>query len=292
MRRTNFTSDPGEIMLGNTRRHNVELIAAAILLLIISWLPYYWVIRTSLLSNIAAIQVNSPFIPILSEGFSLESFKVIWTRYNFVTYFKNSIIYALGSTAISLTVGIPGAYAFARLDFPGRKFLFYTAVLTLTIPFIVITIPVYEIFYNLGLLNTRIGVILGISVTVLPVVVWLLQGFFRKGIPQNIEEAAMIDGNTELGAFIYIVLPLSLPAIAAASLFAFLAGWNNFIWILVLAPDQRLHSATMAVHTIMATDVARDWAILMSAVSVLILPPIVFYGISQRYVGEGLGGIQ
>jgi multiple sugar transport system permease protein len=157
-------------------------------------------------------------------------------------------------------------------------------------PWIVITIPVYEVFYELNLLNTFPGIIIALSIFILPLMLWLLQGFFRQGIPENIEEAALIDGTTELGAFFRVVLPLSMPAVAATALFAFLNAWNNFLWVFILTSDKRVRTATVAVHYILGSDVLREWNSLMAAVTLLILPPILFYGLSQRYVGEGLGG--
>jgi multiple sugar transport system permease protein len=253
-------------------------------------IPYYWVIRTSLLTNFAAIRPDTPFIPMLSDAFTLEAYTKIWDNYAFPLYFRNSIIVSLASTLLSLIFAIPGAYAFARLDFPGRKVLFYTAVFTIMFPWIVITIPVYEVFYELNLLNTFPGIIIALSIFILPLMLWLLQGFFRQGIPENIEEAALIDGTTELGAFFRVVLPLSMPAVAATALFAFLNAWNNFLWVFILTSDKRVRTATVAVHYILGSDVLREWNSLMAAVTLLILPPILFYGLSQRYVGEGLGG--
>ncbi|WP_458186996.1 carbohydrate ABC transporter permease [Haladaptatus sp. NG-WS-4] len=251
-------------------------------------LPYYWVIRTSILNNFAAIDPSTGYLPI--SEFTLDPYTQIWNSFAMTTYFKNSIIVALSATIISLFFSIPGAYAFARLDFPGRKFLFYTAVFTIMFPWIVITIPVYNIFYTLGLINSLSGIIIALSIFVLPQTIWLLQGFFRQGIPPNIEEAALIDGHSEIGAFIRIVLPLSLPAVGAAALFSFLTAWNNFLWVFVLTSDKNVRTATVAIHYILGSDAFRQWNLLMAAAVMLVLPPVVFYALSQQFVGEGLAG--
>jgi multiple sugar transport system permease protein len=191
---------------------------------------------------------------------------------------------------VSLLFAIPGAYAFARLDFPGRKVLFYTAVFTIMFPWVVLTIPVYEVFFFFDLVNTLTGITIALSIFVLPQNIWLLQGFFRQGIPENIEEAALIDGHNELTAFLRIVLPLSLPAVAAAGLFAFLTAWNNFLWVFVLTSDEANRTATVAIYYILGSDVLREWNVLMASLLLLVAPPVIFYGLSRRYVGEGLGG--
>jgi multiple sugar transport system permease protein len=262
-----------------------------LLAVIIALLPYYWVIRTSMLPNTATAALRSPWTPFEQGLLTLEPYITMWGNYDFPVYFRNSIIVSISATILALIFGIPGAYAFARLDFPGRQVLFYTVVFTIMFPWIVITVPVYGVFYDLGLLNSLVGVIIALAIFIQPVVIWLLQGFFRQGIPPNIEEAALIDGTTELGAFFRVVLPLSMPAVAATALFAFLSAWNNFLWVFILTSDQQYRTATVAIYYVLASDVLREWNILMAAVVLLVLPPVVFYGLSNRYVGEGLGGV-
>jgi multiple sugar transport system permease protein len=275
-------------MIHENRKNRFAVYASIVALLLFSWIPLYWLIRTAMLPNLIAIDPETPLVPFLSEEFTLEPFVDVFDLYPFELWFRNSIIVSLSATVIALLLAIPSAYAFARLDFPGRKYLFYTAVFTLMFPVIVLTIPVYEIFYHLGLLDTIPGIILALAIFVQPLCIWLLQGFFRQGIPEKVEEAAQIDGLTKLSAFFRIVLPLSAPAIAVTALFAFLAGWNNFTWVFILAPSEDTQTAAVAVHYIMASDNLRDWNTLMGAVSILIFPPILFYGLAQRYVGEGL----
>jgi len=276
-------------MINETRRSRLLLYVALGAFALFALTPYFWVIRTSLLTNFAAINPETGYLPAL-DALTLTAYTDIWEQFDFVTFLKNSLVVSISATLISLVFSIPGAYAFARLDFPGRKLLFYTAVFTIMFPWIVITIPVYEVFYVLGLINTLSGIIVALSIFVLPQTIWLLQGFFRQGIPENIEEAALIDGHTEIGAFLRIVLPLSAPAVGAAALFSFLTAWNNFLWVFVLTSDEDVRTATVAIHFILGSDVLREWNILMAAVVLLVAPPVIFYGLSQRYVGEGLGG--
>jgi multiple sugar transport system permease protein len=252
-------------------------------------LPYAWVFRTSVLESFAAIDPNAGYVPAFDK-FTPVAFLDVWDRFNFVRYFTNSIIVSIGATVISLVFAIPGAYAFARLDFPGRKLLFYTAVFTIMFPWIVLTIPVYQVFQWLEMIDTLEAVIIALSIFVLPQAIWLLQGFFRQGIPRNIEEAALLDGHSELTAFLRIVLPLSLPAVAAAGLFSFLIAWNNFLWVFILTSGEQNRTATVAIHFILGSDVMRQWNVLMASAILLIIPPVLFYTLAQRYVGEGLGG--
>ena len=236
-------------MLNPTKRSKAVLYIAILAFAVFSLVPYYWVLRTAFLTNMAAISLTSPVLPLPgTDAFSLQSFHFALDQYPLVKWFENSIFIAFGSTILALIFAIPGAYAFARLDFPGQKFLFYTAVFTIMFPWIVIIIPVYEVFYEVHLINTYAGMILAIGTFVMPQCIWLLQGFFRQGIPNNIEEAAKIDGLNELTAFIRIVLPLSMPAVAVTALFGFLSGWNNFLWIYLLANDEGKRTAIVAVY--------------------------------------------
>jgi multiple sugar transport system permease protein len=279
-------------MLNENRRTRTYLYVGLVIVFLWALLPYLWMIRTSILTNFAAISQDTPYIPFFGamSEITFEPFFNVWGRSSFPLFFRNSIIVALAATVLSLFFSIPGAYAFARLDFPGRQLLFYTAVFTIMFPWIVLTIPVYEIFFNLGLVNTLPGVIIAISIFILPQNIWLLQGFFRQGIPPNIEEAALLDGHNELGAFLRIVLPLSAPAVGAAALFSFLTGWNNFLWVFILTTDEEVRTATVAIHYILGSDTLREWNLLMASVVILVLPPVIFYGLAQNYVGEGLGG--
>ena len=277
-------------MINETRRKRWLVWGALAVVTFIALVPYYWTIRTSMISNMAASTINTPWFPWQDGAFTLRAFSAMWENYDFPVYFRNSIIVSISSTLLALVFAIPGAYAFARLDFPGRQLLFYTTVFTLMFPWIVLTVPVYGIFFELGLLNSYAGIIIALAIFIQPVCIWLLQGFFRQGIPPNIEEAALIDGTSELGAFFRVVLPLSMPAVAATALFAFLSAWNNFLWVFILTTDQQYRTATVAIYYVLASDVLREWNILMAAVVLLVLPPVVFYGLSNRYVGEGLGG--
>lgn len=276
-------------MINETRRGRLLLYLGLAVFLLWALVPYYWVIRTSILTNIAAISPDTGFIPAFDQ-LTFEAYLQIWDRFAFETYFGNSIIVSAAATVVSLLFAIPGAYAFARLDFPGRKVLFYTAVFTIMFPWVVLTIPVYEVFFFFDLVNTLTGITVALSIFVLPQNIWLLQGFFRQGIPENIEEAALIDGHNELTAFLRIVLPLSLPAVAAAGLFAFLTAWNNFLWVFVLTSDEANRTATVAIYYILGSDVLRECNVLMASLLLLVAPPVIFYGLSRRYVGEGLGG--
>lgn len=277
-------------MINPTKKARVVLYGGIALFLIFALIPYYWVLRTSFLTSLATISAGSPIVPLpTSEDFTLGNYFAVWDVYPMVRYFGNSLFISFGSTIVALLVSIPGAYAFARLEFPGKTLLFYTAVFTVMIPSIVLLIPVYELFYWLNWIDSYFGLIMGLGIFVMPLSIWLLQGFFQQGVPPNIEEAAKMDGLTEITAFIRIVLPLSAPAVAVAALFAFLNAWNNFLWVYLITNSEAKRTATVAIYYLTASDSLRQWNLIMAVMVLLVLPPIIFYGLAQGEIGEGLG---
>src|SRR5207245_2121462 len=147
----------------------------------------------------------------------------------------------LSSTLLATGVGTIGAYALARLRFLGRGFLASATLITYLVPPSILFIPLYAQMRNLGLANSLAGLIAAYPSFTVPFVTWLLMGYFES-IPEELEEAAMIDGATRFGAFLRVVLPLSAPGVLAAGLYAFTQAWNEFLYALVFITDGRLRT--------------------------------------------------
>ena len=151
---------------------------------------------------------------------------------NFWIWTRNSVVVAIGTTLIGLLLAIPAGYAFSRYDFAGRKGSMFVFMVVQMFPGIIILVPYFLVMKTLGLLNSAIGLIIVYSVTALPLCVWMLKGFFDS-VPRALEEAALLDGCTQVEVFFRIVLPLSLPAVAITALFSFITAWNEFLLALV-----------------------------------------------------------
>jgi multiple sugar transport system permease protein len=190
----------------------------------------------------------------------------------------------LGAVAVGMAVTIPGAYAFTRLRFPLKKPLFYYVILSLFFPWIVLIIPLYNIYTKLGMMNTFAGVIIAYTVVISPLCLWLLRGFFSTALDKDIEGAAMIDGCTLMGAFFRVILPLSMPAVVATATFTFLVAWNEFIWVFLLTSGEAKRTAVVGIHYLMGSDVARDYNALLAAVLMTSLPPVLFYSFLQGFL--------
>ena len=261
---------------------NIYVTIGIIIVLIWSVMPLYWVLMFSFKSD-ATLFDDVTFIPRLSD-LSLQPYLSVFTEHAFGQFFINSIIISLGSVVLALVVGIPGAYAFTRLDFPGRNVLFYLVIVSVFFPWIALIIPIYSIYQQLGLMNTYLGVIIAYTVVIMPLCMWLLRGFFAQSIDPDLEDAAMVDGCSLMEAFFRVILPLSMPALTAVATFTFLVAWNEFIWVFLLTSGEAKRTATVALHYMMGTDVARDWNSLLAAMLLVTIPPVVFYGLLQRFI--------
>lgn len=248
--------------------------------------PLYWVISIAFRTDesvFGGTGTKTSLIPRLTE-LTFQSFIDVFDRYPFGQYFMNSIIISLGAVLLAMIVTIPGAYAFTRLSFPAKKFLFYYVILSLFFPWIVLVIPLYNIYTSVGLMNTYIGVIIAYTVVIAPLCLWLLRGFFAQAIDKDIEGAALIDGCSLIGAFFRVILPLAMPAVVATATFTFLVAWNEFIWVFILTSGEAKRTAVVGIHYLMGADVARDHNALLAAVLMTSLPPVIFYSFLQGFL--------
>jgi len=198
----------------------------------------------------------------------------------------NSTVVALGVMAVNVLCGAPAAYAFARMQFRGKTASFMVIVLSRLVPAVALVTPFYLLIQALGLLGTKLALVLVHSVLTLPFTVLILSVFFRR-IPEDIEDAAIVDGCNRLQVFYRIVLPLSLPSLFATGLFAFMLSYAEFLFALVLSGD----AANRPLSVVMAalarnTDVS--WGLLNSAIFLAVLPSLALVIIVWRYVVEGI----
>ncbi len=198
----------------------------------------------------------------------------------------NSTVVALGVMAVNILFGAPAAYAFARMRFRGKTASFMVIVLSRLVPAVALATPFYLLIQALGLLGTKLALVLVHSVLTLPFTVLILSVFFRR-IPEDIEDAAIVDGCNRFQVFYRIVLPLSLPSLFATGLFAFMLSYAEFLFALVLSGD----AANRPLSVVMAalarnTDVS--WGLLNSAIFLAVLPSLALVIIVWHYVVEGI----
>jgi multiple sugar transport system permease protein len=251
--------------------------------------PVYWMIITSFKSEDQMRSVVSMFWP---KPFAIENYQQLLAKTEFAAWYGNSITVAVSSTLLATAVGTIGAYALARLKFLGRGFMASATLITYLVPPSILFIPLYKQMQALGMANSLAGLIAAYPSFTVPFVTWLLMGYFES-IPEELEEAAMIDGATRFGAFYRIVLPLSAPGVLAAGLYAFTQAWNEFLYALVFITDGKLRTLPVGLASFITGDVY-GWGYLMSGAVLTTLPVIAAYIYLQKYMVEGLtaGGVK
>jgi multiple sugar transport system permease protein len=254
-----------------------------LVLLTIVVFPFYWMTVTSLKGEEQMRSLVSMFWP---RPFVLDNYHQLLTRTDFTAWFGNSAIVAISSTLLATAIGTIGAYALARLSFLGRSFMSSAVLITYLVPPAILFIPLYAQIRTLGLADSLSGLIAAYPSFTVPFVTWLLMGYFES-IPEELEEAAMIDGATRFGAFWRVVLPLAAPGVLAASLYAFTQAWNEFLYALVFITDVKLRTLPVGLSTFITGDVY-GWGYLMAGAVLTTLPVIVAYIYLQRYMVEGL----
>jgi multiple sugar transport system permease protein len=274
------------------RGGSVERAAAYAVLVTLAFVvlfPFYWMTITSFKSEEQMRSVVSMFWP---KPIVTENYRQLLSKTDFAAWYGNSVFVAVSSTLVATGVGTIGAYALARLKFFGRGFMASATLITYLVPPSILFIPLYAQMRNLGLANSLAGLIAAYPSFTVPFVTWLLMGYFES-IPEELEEAAIIDGATRFGAFYRIVLPLSAPGVLAAGLYAFTQAWNEFLYALVFITDGRLRTLPVGLASFITGDVY-GWGYLMSGAVLTTLPVIAAYIYLQKYMVEGLtaGGVK
>lgn len=244
--------------------------------------PLVWIIGLSLKTRLQVFA--SP--PLFLWWPTLENYAAVLGRADFVQAFINSLLISAGAVTLSLLVGVPAAYALARFSFTGRNTLFFTLLAMRMLPPIAVLVPMYVLFSAFGLTATRSSVILAYTTFSLPLVVWIMRGFFED-LPRELEESAWVDGATRLRAFVHVVLPLIKPGLVAACILCLQLAWNDFLFAAVLT-----NNATRTLPVLMAAfsggDTGVDWGGMTASGVLVILPVILFAFLAQRHLVAGL----
>lgn len=240
--------------------------------------PLVWMILSSLKTNVQA----TAFPPLWVFLPTLRNYVDVFAKNPFFSYMLNSTIVAVLAVGVGLLCGLPAAYTMARYRQSSLGFLF---LMVRILPGIAFLVPLFVIYRRLGLINTLGGIALAHITVVLPLVIWVMAGFFED-IPRELEEAAQIDGCSRIGTFVRIILPLSKPGIVAATILSFIASWNNFIFVLILGGKDTI-TLPMAVYSFVSFEDV-NWGGLTAAATVITVPILVLSIIVQRYLAGGL----
>ena len=277
-------------------RNSDRLRNAALWAIVLIWfLPAFWIILTSMRARIEIDALPPVWIP---RSLTLDSYKILFGMPTpegsfglggsipVLQYGQNSIVIALVATAFSVTVGTLAGYAFSRFSFRGKNALFLGFMLGRAIPGIALSLPLFVLFARAGLSDTIQGMIFIYTALNIPFTAWLMDGFFRA-IPEELDDAARIDGCSYWGAFWRVALPLALPGAAAAAIFAFLTCWNEFALASVITrtPNSRTFPPALFEFT---GQFVSDWRGMTAMAVLMLIPAVIFVAVIQRQLMEGL----
>jgi N,N'-diacetylchitobiose transport system permease protein len=258
-----------------------------IVLFVVIVFPVFWMLSTSLKSNDQIYSFNPVWFP---RHPTLDHFSDAIHRPYFWTDVKNTVIVVVATVAIALALAFFAALALAKYRFTGRKLFIVLVIAIQMLPQAGLIIPLYIVlgrFPTGNLVNTLTGIVLVYLTFALPFCVWTLRGFLL-GIPKDLEEAAMVDGSTRLGAFVRILLPLVAPGLVATAIFVFVTSWNEFIFAYVLLNDQSKQTITVWLSEFYGTSRQVDWGGLMAGSILAAIPVLIFFGFVQRKIAFGL----
>ncbi|PET71802.1 MULTISPECIES: carbohydrate ABC transporter permease [unclassified Bacillus (in: firmicutes)] len=262
-----------------------------ILLLGIMLFPFFVMLMTSLKSSKEAIATNPTLLP---HEWTFQHYIDIFnpTIFPYLNYFKNSLIVSIIAASLSVVLGILGAYALSKLKFKGRVTInasFYTVYM---FSGILLVVPLFKIISGFGLYDTKIALIITMIVQTLPTAIFMLRSYFDT-IPEDLEEAAMIDGLSRLKIIFYIIIPLSISGIISVFVYAFMIAWNDYLFASIFLSSSENFTLPIGLNTLFSTP-DYVWGRMMAASLVTALPVVVMYALSEHFIKGNLteGGVK
>ena len=266
---------------GARRTGSVLIWIAVVLGAVAMIFPLYWMLATAIRPR---SEVFQPVVSLIPQVLTLENFGNIAQRHPFLTWVMNSTFIAVIAVVITVSANLLCGYVFAKFRFPGRDILFFAILGALMIPIQVILVPEFLVTSWLGLLNSPWGVILPRAAEAFGV---FMVRQFMVSIPDELIEAARLDGASEMRIFLRIVLPLSKPIIAVLVIFTFMWRWNDFAWPLVVLTDQELFTLPLGLN-LLRGEANPDWGGVMALALISLLPMLLIFLIFQRYLVQGI----
>jgi multiple sugar transport system permease protein len=249
-------------------------------------LPPYYMIVTSLKSNAeVAHMATNPWI--IANGVTFEHFQTLLEKTDFLIFFRNTAIVTLCVVAITMVVSVLAAYSLARMKFWGSGVLATGIFLTYLIPDSLLFIPLFQIVRSLGLLNSYWGMVLVYPTLTVPFCTWIMIGYFSS-IPKELDEAAVIDGANHMQMLLKIFIPVALPGIIAATIFAFTVSWAQFVYPMAFLYSSNQQVLTVGTVTSLIRGDVYQWGMLMAGALLAAAPPLIIYAFLMDYYIAGL----
>ena len=274
------------------RKQAIQQVGLHILFIVICFvtlIPILYALSVSLNADNSLVSSDFRFIP---KNFTLRNYVAVFTEEPVMLWFKNSMTLAVVTVLISLTASIPAAYAFSRMHFKGRKPILKQLVLLYSFPSVLSMFAIYTLLRPLGLINSKVGLILIYTGTMAEFALLNMKGYFDT-IPREIEEAAEIDGCGEVRRFVTIVLPLVQPALITLTIFTFNGAWNNFLWPLIINTRSSMHVLTITMATLSSNQTTNYGMVMAGATLTFVFPFLLYVFLQKQFVeGVAMGGVK
>jgi ABC-type glycerol-3-phosphate transport system permease component len=269
----------------NSQKSGKPLVYAVLIFgLILVVLPISWMISTSLKSMTEI--TGSGEIHMIPREITFHAFAAIWQDYPMLTWMRNSFVVVVFSTLVSMAFSTLAGYGTSRFQFRGKGMLLAFLLITQMFPSIMMLIPYYKVLQTLGLINSLAGlVVVYISFTI-PMLTWMMMGYFQ-GIPKELDEAALIDGCGRFRTFWRIILPLTLPGLISSAIYAFIQGWNEYMFSMILMTNEKLKTLPVGIGQ-MNGYYRIMWNDLMAASIVSSIPLLLIFLFLQKYFVSSL----
>ena len=268
-------------------RRSLLYVAIAMMTLVILF-PVLWIMTSAVRPMGEIITRNPSLVP--TEVTTMH-FRELFFDSRFPIYLRNTIIVTAGVVFLSTTFATLGGYGLTRIDIPRKRTFARGVLFTYMFPPVLLAIPMYILWSNIGLLNTHVGLILAITARVLPFSLWLMWKFFLN-VPYSLEESAQMAGATRFQAFKDVALPMAKPGIIAVAILAFAFAWGDYTMALILMTDLDMYVITTGIEASFFAGGQIDWGLVLAACAVTLVPPIAFVYFLQKYYlyGFGAGG--
>ncbi len=261
-----------------------------IIICFLTLVPILYAFSVSLNANNSLLSADFSFIP---KQLTLENYKAVFTEEPILLWLKNSLILAVVTLVLSLGTGVPAAYVFSRKNFPGRKLILRILILLYAFPSLLSMTALYKLLSPMGLINTKIGLIIVYTGTEAVFALWNMKGYFDT-IPVEIEEAATIDGASSLQIVTRIVLPLAKPTIAVTAMMILIYVWNEYIFAINFMTGADTYTLAGGLYSLQATEMSGSWPVFAAASIVVSIPILIVFFALQKNMTTGLtsGGVK
>jgi multiple sugar transport system permease protein len=259
-------------------------------IVLVTAFPLIWMVITSVKPQFELFRIPPTFWP---EQVTFEHYARLLWETPFLLYMRNSLLLSTATTLLVVTVATLGAHSLVRFRYRGRERLAQLVLFTYLLPSVVLILPLYLMMVWIGVANSLLSLVIAYTTFALPYALWLLRSFMQ-GIPDDLENAALVDGATRMGAFFDVILPQALPGIISTSLFTFILSWNEYLYALVLVNTDEARPLTTGVMNMLISAFNIEWSLLMAASVMMSIPLIIIFAFLQKFLtrGFGAGGVK